>query len=280
VARQKRRSHPSAPLYYPPPASLLNADQIAGALEIEFPQIAGQATDAQIPESAVTQHADAINLDDLGDVNAPTPADGDALTWDDTAGEWVNTPLGGGSPHDLDSHTDVDLTTDPPAVGESLIWDGTNWVPGTAGGAHTHPISDVTGLQTALDGKQPLLAQGDVVVTTASLADGVKEEGTVALGKNGLILKVVADRACWVRLYGTSAERTADNARVVEEDPDVPVLADLIFEAGALTINCAPLIGFANRDGTVTTTIYYAITNTSGASSTVEVTFTRMVLET
>jgi hypothetical protein len=32
-------------------------------------------------------------LDDLTDVNAPSPADGEILTWDDTAGEWVSSAV-------------------------------------------------------------------------------------------------------------------------------------------------------------------------------------------
>jgi hypothetical protein len=41
----------------------------------------------------------AISLDELTDVNAPSPSDGDALVWDDGAGEWVPgaTTGGGGS---------------------------------------------------------------------------------------------------------------------------------------------------------------------------------------
>jgi hypothetical protein len=35
------------------------------------------------------------DLDDLGDVNAPTPSDGDVLTWDASPGEWVAAPGGG-----------------------------------------------------------------------------------------------------------------------------------------------------------------------------------------
>ncbi len=34
-------------------------------------------------------------LDDLADVNTPSPSDGDVLTWDDGAGEWVSAPAGG-----------------------------------------------------------------------------------------------------------------------------------------------------------------------------------------
>jgi hypothetical protein len=33
-------------------------------------------------------------LDDLTDVNAPTPSNGDVLTWDSTPGEWVAAPTG------------------------------------------------------------------------------------------------------------------------------------------------------------------------------------------
>jgi hypothetical protein len=36
-------------------------------------------------------------LDDVGDVNAATPSDGDVLTWDATPGEWVAAASGGGA---------------------------------------------------------------------------------------------------------------------------------------------------------------------------------------
>lgn len=45
-------------------------------------------------------------LDDLDDVNAPSPADGDALVWDDGASEWVAAPMATA----LADLTDVDLT--------------------------------------------------------------------------------------------------------------------------------------------------------------------------
>ncbi len=38
----------------------------------------------------------AFALDDLTDVNAPAPSDGDVLTWDSTPGEWVALPPTGG----------------------------------------------------------------------------------------------------------------------------------------------------------------------------------------
>lgn len=41
-------------------------------------------------------------LDDLTDVNAPTPADQDVLTWDDSVGEWIAQAGGGGGSPNLD----------------------------------------------------------------------------------------------------------------------------------------------------------------------------------
>jgi len=52
------------------------------------------ATKAWIPlqvdeNGKVIVDMSAINLDDLGDVNAPAPGDGDALVWDDATGRWI-----------------------------------------------------------------------------------------------------------------------------------------------------------------------------------------------
>lgn len=65
-------------------------------------------------------------LDDIPDVNAPTPADGDFLMWDSTPGEWVpGTPAGGVT--DLDDLSDVNLTGQ--TSGDVLTYDGAEWVP-------------------------------------------------------------------------------------------------------------------------------------------------------
>jgi hypothetical protein len=49
----------------------------------------------------------------------------------------------------INTHSDVDTSTTAPTSGQSLVWDGSNWVPTSV----TVTISDVTGLQTELDGK-------------------------------------------------------------------------------------------------------------------------------
>ena len=130
-------------------------------------------------------------------------------------------------------------------------------------------------------GSGTALVRDTVTKVTGSLANNAQETGTITLAKSGLILSVTADCACWVRFYGTSAERAADAARLITVDPvfSTPVLADLIFTAGFLVIDAAPLIGYANRDGTPTTDIYYTITNMSGSTNTVQIDVTHQSLE-
>jgi len=60
-------------------------------------------------------------LDDLTDVNAPSPGDGEVLTWDDAAGEWVAAPGATGSGNVVGVWDDADPGT--PAQDETLWYD-------------------------------------------------------------------------------------------------------------------------------------------------------------
>lgn len=62
-----------------------------------------------------------IALDDVTNVNAPTPSVGDVLYWDGTA--WVNDP----SAVALDDLTDVALS-ETPLAGDTMVYNGTEWV--------------------------------------------------------------------------------------------------------------------------------------------------------
>jgi hypothetical protein len=131
-----RRSHPAAPLYYPGSAAALDADQLAGSLNIAFSQVTGLPvtlagygiadayTKAQVdaafaalaptnlvgwPANAVgflknngagvltwsTSAATVAALDDIGDVVAPTPANGDVIKWDSATSKWINGVVSG-----------------------------------------------------------------------------------------------------------------------------------------------------------------------------------------
>jgi hypothetical protein len=70
-----------------------------------------------------------LALDDLTDVNAAAPADGDALVWDAGTSRWVPAAVGGGpGAASLDDLTDVVVTS--PAAGNALVFDGASWVDG------------------------------------------------------------------------------------------------------------------------------------------------------
>lgn len=59
------------------------------------------------------------------------PADGDFIRYVAANDRWETTAFaGGGGATAIDDLTDVDTTTNPPATGQVLKWDGTSWVPG------------------------------------------------------------------------------------------------------------------------------------------------------
>lgn len=83
-----------------------------------------------------------LALDDLTDVDVPTPTDGDVLTWDAGTSSWVDTaPTGGVAV--LDDVGDVDVPT--PADGDVLTWDdGTStWIAVAPTGGGVALLDDV-----------------------------------------------------------------------------------------------------------------------------------------
>lgn len=71
------------------------------------------------------------DLNDLQDVNAPTPGIGDGLIWNGV--NWINTPDVGGGAEDLGDLNDVNLDDAPPLDGQALVYDiqTATWKPGT-----------------------------------------------------------------------------------------------------------------------------------------------------
>jgi hypothetical protein len=90
-----------------------------------------------------TGAAAASDLDDITDVNAPTPSNGEVLAWNSTPGEWQNAATGTST---LTGLTDTVITT--PADREILRFDGSDWVNEVEhdGGAYyLFPVKDPTG---------------------------------------------------------------------------------------------------------------------------------------
>jgi len=117
-------------------------------------------------------------------------------------------------------------------------------------------------------------------VTTTSIANGATNNPNITGYKTYLLYKITTSAACWVRLYTTTATRTADASRLqtVDPSPNSGVIAEVIT-TGAETIVVSPAaIGF-NNETSPTTSIPIAVTNLSGATRTITVTLTLMQME-
>lgn len=125
------------------------------------------------------------------------------------------------------------------------------------------------------------LAREDDVITTASLANGASEQGSATVAKATLLLRITGSAKCRVRLYSTAAYRAADIARAAGTDPvgEHGIMTDILFPDGNLTWDLSPLALLTNGDTTATTSIYYTITNLSGATAAITVTLTHLPLE-
>lgn len=125
------------------------------------------------------------------------------------------------------------------------------------------------------------------VKTTASIADGVTETGVItAFSKVFLLYRVIADRKARVRLYSTMAARDADTSPNRPSNlPPTPgtqhgVCVDLYLDtADKLTWVLSPASPIFNREAVQVTSVSYAITNLSGATSTVQITFEYVELQ-
>ncbi len=115
-----------------------------------------------------------------------------------------------------------------------------------------------------------------VTYTTAALADGSGESGTVIMAKGYKVLRVETDRACRVRLYTTTAKRDADVSRLATDDPlgDHGCIAEWITLAILLSVDCAPEMIGANMEAAPVSAIAIRVENLSGAAHTVAVTLT------
>lgn len=122
-------------------------------------------------------------------------------------------------------------------------------------------------------------ARAQVALTTGTTATGTTATGEVALGKSALLLAVSADRACRLRLYQTSAHRTADAGRLVGVAPvgDHGLIADVLFDGPESYWLQPPVMG-ANGDVAPIDSWYYSIINL-GSNGPVSLTFNRVKLE-
>jgi hypothetical protein len=146
----------------------------------------------------------AASIADLSDVHSLAGiADGQVLMWSTANSRFeFGTPSTVGSIDDL---TDVDTSTTPPAVGDTMVWDGTNWVP-------SDPFDG------AGAGLQKVSARGsDAQVTTADNQfvpkHGSAPNASAASANNLSVSFTLADAQTVTVFFSCTFTRSAANTR-------------------------------------------------------------------
>lgn len=148
-----------------------------------------------------------------------------------------------------------------------------------AGGTTGQVLAKTSGADYAVAFVDPpagLQSRTTATITTASLAAGASESGSVPLAKGYRLLRLQTDRPARVRLYGTAAARDADASRPVGTDPtgNHSLMLEFVTTASLLAADLSPTVDGFNGDTTPGTAAYYRITNQDSSSGTVGVSLT------
>ena len=141
----------------------------------------------------------------------------------------------------------ANVSASAPVVGQALVWDGTEWVPGTV----------VSGNGTT----------GSAIsqATTETQTTGTSGELTfIDLGTSGTLVSIEADAAAWVTIYSAAALRTADASRAFADDPaqGSGVLAEFVLPASTAVLT-TPSTNYFNSEPLVSESIYALVRDAS-----------------
>lgn len=139
---------------------------------------------------------------------------------------------------------------------------------------------------SGVEKKLGLFTRSTAEATATSLAAGANSSQTFTMAKSFRLLKVdVGNKKCRLRLYATSAARTADLARGFT----IPLalgaqhgcIADFYFDQGYAVDpwSCSPVVEGANLDASPSSSIYATITNMDTSTQTIVVTLTYVQIE-
>lgn len=127
-------------------------------------------------------------------------------------------------------------------------------------------------------GSEGLATRTTAAVTTNSIGNDATENVSITGFKSYMLMSIQTTSAAWVRLYTSSAARTADAGRGegVDPAPDAGVIAEVLTN-GAQTIEFGPaVLGWNSANDT---TIYAAVKNKSGGTATITTTLNLLKLE-
>jgi hypothetical protein len=117
-------------------------------------------------------------------------------------------------------------------------------------------------------------------ITTAIENNGIGNTNITGF-KSYALMRVGLSTAGWLRLYTDSASRSADASRSIGIDPSPGsgVIAEVITTGISTTQIISPFVMGGNLNNPADTTVYAAITNLSGVTSSISVNLTLLQLE-
>lgn len=221
-----------------------------------LPTISGDISFSNLVATVIALQGNPVDNTALG-----AGQDGYVLTWNNGASKWVATAisaLGGANASQLRGKN---IASSVGSVGAGQDGMALTWVNANNDFEMTSPLPH--GLS--------------VVVVTASLGTLAIENDSVTMAKMFELYKITVDGPARVRLYSTSAARTADAVRsnLVPPTPGTQhgCIADFYLDTSdKYTWMCSPSVPGFNNDGTQAATIYAAITNLSLGSAVITVT--------
>ena len=113
-----------------------------------------------------------------------------------------------------------------------------------------------------------LTARTSSSVTTSSVAAGGTWTGTVSLAKTFALIGIELDYPGWLRVYPTAAARTADASRLINEDPQGVISAEIATSTIGPELQVPYRSGVicANLDATPSTLQYLSLKNLDSVS--------------
>jgi hypothetical protein len=142
---------------------------------------------------------------------------------------------------------------------------------------------NVTGVITAtsFSGSNTLKTRTTVSGATTSIGNSSIGNINITGFKSYALMKVGLSTEGWLRLYTDSASRSADASRSVGIDPSPGsgVIAEVVTTGISTTQIISPFVMGGNLDDPASTTIYAAVTNLSGVTTSISVNLTLLQLE-
>jgi len=141
----------------------------------------------------------------------------------------------------------------------------------------------VTGILTAtsFSGSNTLKERSTVSGVTASIADNGIGNTDITGYKSYALMKVGLSTDGWLRLYTDSTSRSNDSSRSVGIDPTPGsgVIAEVVTTGVSTTQIISPFVMGGNLNDPADTTIYAAVTNLSGVTTSISINLTLLQLE-